>query len=108
MKKEAIKIVKAKLNEALNKNDSVAVREACIVLKAMEDMPFEQIKGDQWMKIKDIVKNNIKQNEDGSQGYDDEKIKVEVKNILPGYVTDDEIKYWIDTAKGAVESGRSL
>lgn len=33
---EAIKIVKAKLNEALDKNDAKAVREACIVLQAME------------------------------------------------------------------------
>ena len=35
MKREAQKIVEAKLNEALNKNDSKAVREACIVLKAL-------------------------------------------------------------------------
>lgn len=34
---EAIKIVKAKLNEALDKNDAKVVREACIVLKAMEE-----------------------------------------------------------------------
>ena len=34
---EAIKVVKAKLNEALDKNDAQAVREACIVLKAMEE-----------------------------------------------------------------------
>ena len=34
---EAIRIVKAKLNEALDKNDAKAVRETCIVLKAMEE-----------------------------------------------------------------------
>lgn len=35
MIREARKIVEAKLNEALNKNDAKAVREACIVLKAI-------------------------------------------------------------------------
>lgn len=36
MIREARKIAEAKLNEALNKNDSKSVREACIVLKALE------------------------------------------------------------------------
>ena len=35
MKREAQKIVEAQLNDALNRNDSKAVREACIVLKAL-------------------------------------------------------------------------
>lgn len=34
---EAIKIVKAKLNKALDRNDAKAVREACLELKAMEE-----------------------------------------------------------------------
>ena len=40
MMQEALKIVKAKLNEALDKNDSKAIREACIVLKAYENVDW--------------------------------------------------------------------
>lgn len=37
MKREAQKIVEAQLNDALNRNDSKTIREACIVLKALYD-----------------------------------------------------------------------
>lgn len=40
MMQEALKIVKARLNEALDKNDSKAIREACIVLKAYENVDW--------------------------------------------------------------------
>ena len=73
---EAIKIVKAKLNEALNRNDGKAVREACLVLKAMEEdewqrpVPVNQLDGSQWMKVKELVKS----------GKSDEEIKVDRKS----------------------------
>lgn len=56
---EAIKIVKAKLNEALNKNDSKAVREACIVLQAMERKAIDmgQVDVEQEAKINDALRN---------------------------------------------------
>lgn len=56
---EAIKIVKAKLNEALDKNDSKAVREACIVLQAMERKAIDmgQVDVGQEAKINDALRN---------------------------------------------------
>lgn len=101
MKREAQKIVEAKLNEALNKNDSKAVREACIVLQAMGDdeewvrpVPIEQISGDMWLKVKEIVKG---------EGSDEEKI-TKLRTIFPGMYNDDDIKYYFDLAKNSTGS----
>lgn len=95
---EAIKIVKAKLNEALNKNDSKAVREACIVLQAMGNdeewkrpVPIDHISGELWLKVKEIVKG---------EGSDEEKI-VKLREIFPGMYNADDIQYYFDLAKNA-------
>lgn len=55
---EAIRVVKAKLNEALDKNDAKAVREACIVLKAMERKAIDmgQVDVEQEVKINDALR----------------------------------------------------
>lgn len=101
MQKEAIKIVKAQLTNALDKNDSKAVREACIVLQAMGDneewvrpVPIEQISGDLWLKVKEIVKG---------EGSDEEKI-TKLRTIFPGMYNDDDIKYYFDLAKNSTGS----
>lgn len=98
---EAIKIVKAKLNEALDKNDSKAVREACIVLQAMGDdeewkrpIPIEQISGELWLKVKEIVKG---------EGSDEEKI-IKLREIFPGMYNADDIQYYFDLAKNSTNS----
>lgn len=101
MKKEAIKIVKAQLNNALDRNDSKAVREACIVLQAMGNeeewkrpVPIEQISGDLWLKVKEIVKG---------EGSDEEKI-VKLREIFPGMYNADDIQYYFDVAKNSTGS----
>lgn len=91
---EAIKIVKAKLNEALDKNDARAVREACIVLKAMEgyvitNADAETIKNEEAVSYDPKAKVE----QDGGNVYletDDDNIAValrgkgyEVKNYQP-------------------------
>lgn len=94
-KTEAQKIVEAKLNRALDRNDAQAIREACIVLKAMENdewqrpIPVNQLDGSQWRKVEELVKS----------GKSDEEIKVELKEILPGYYNDEDMQYYIDLAK---------
>lgn len=98
MKREAQKIVEAQLNAALDRNDSEAVREACIVLQAMGDdeewvrpVPIEQISGDLWLKVKEIVKG---------EGSDEEKI-TKLRAIFPGMYNADDIQYYFDLAKNS-------
>ena len=78
---EAIKIVKAKLNDALNRNDGKAVREACIVLKAMEGYVITDANAED---IKEVVSNdpNAKVEQKGLNVYletDDTNIPVMLK-----------------------------
>lgn len=91
---EAIKIVKAKLNEALDKNDAKAVREACIVLKAMEGYVISNADAET-IKNEEAVSYDpkAKVEQDGGNVYletDDDGIAValrskgyEVKNYQP-------------------------
>lgn len=57
MIREARKIVEAKLNEALDKNDSKSIREACIVLKAM-DTVYVDYSAEEY----EIVKKGLEEN----------------------------------------------
>lgn len=87
---EAIKIVKAKLNEALDKNDSKAVREACIVLKAM-DKVFVDYSTEEY----EIVKKGLEEN------LGEGKIVDEL--IEKGRSTDDAFEiYW--SVKNRIEN----
>lgn len=93
-----LKTTKAKLNEALDKNDSKAVREACIVLQAMSNdeewkrpVPIDHISGELWVKVKEIVKG---------EGSDEEKI-VKLREIFPGMYNADDIQYYFDLAKNS-------
>lgn len=101
MKREAQKIVEAQLNAALDRNDSEAVREACIVLQAVNNQ-FE-LPGYKIKEIKDIVEKYL--NEEGGE----EKAKAEIKSIVPGYLSKDEdIDDFYNQAKESIESGHSL
>ena len=94
MKKEAIKIVKAQLNDALDRNDSKAVREACIVLQAMEGYVITNADAEE-IKNEEVVSNDLKAKVEqyGSNVYletDDDGISValkgkgyEIKNYQP-------------------------
>lgn len=60
MKREAQKIVEAQLNDALDRNDSKAIREACIVLKAL-DISKDEFKN--YEKEFDTIKKGLEAGE---------------------------------------------
>lgn len=121
---EAIKIVKAKLNEALNKNDAQAVREACLVLKAMEEESIHPADADVRIVNADteyFVCNNPKDGNARSviksvnkmlnevkkdlQHAKDANYDVDIKAGLDKFTAD--IQSYIDNAKGDITSSAS-
>lgn len=82
MKKEAIKIVEAKLKEALDRNDSKAVREACIVLQAMRGYVITDANAEEIKEEVTSFDPNAKVEQDGGSVYletEDDGIAVSLK-----------------------------